>query len=151
MVGEQATGCEDEASRARPMSVRERVRFILHDYSVPIRFLLVGGLNTAFSYVAFAAIYMATHSDLTAVVLATIAGVLFNYFSTGNLVFSYKGVNRLPLFVLGYVVICTLNIFLLEALAAVGLRPLLGQLIVVGPLAIVAYYVNSRIVFRASR
>ena len=52
-----------------------------------VRFLLIGALNTIFGYTLFGAIYLTTARPNFAVVAATIFGVVFNFFSTGRLVF----------------------------------------------------------------
>lgn len=155
MAGEQRGATPGEGggflgSTADAVSSGGRLRRLLQDYAIPIKFVLVGGLNTAFSYLAFATIFVVTGSDQAAVIVATIAGVLFNYFSTGRLVFSHMSLNRLPAFVLGYAVICTLNILALKGLAMLGVSPLVGQLIAAMPLAVLAFYVNSRLVFRGN-
>lgn len=144
--GEQETAARPYANGLRG-SLPARLRDHAQPYAVPIKFVLVGGLNTAFSYAVFAAIHLAGASDQLAVILATVAGVLFNYFSTGRLVFSHTGLNRLLVFVLGYAVVCVLNIAILRALAALDVDSLLGQLIAVPPLAVLAYFINSRLVF----
>ena len=52
-----------------------------------VKFVLVGILNTAFGYLVFALLlFLGLHYTL-AVILSTIAGVLFNFKTTGTLVF----------------------------------------------------------------
>ena len=59
---------------------------VLANYRV-IRFLGVGVLNTVFGYSVYAALIFAGLSYLIALFLSTIAGVVFNYFSFGRIVF----------------------------------------------------------------
>jgi putative flippase GtrA len=111
-----------------------------------VRFLLVGGLNTAFGYTLFGAIYLLTGRPGLSVVTATIFGVVFNFFSTGRLVFAYRGVLTFVPFVLGYAVICLINVVALGLLTAQGLHPLLGQLIVL-PLCVLLSFGINRYIF----
>ena len=57
-----------------------------------VKFVLVGILNTAFGYLVFALLlFLGLHYTL-AVILSTIAGVLFNFKTTGTLVFKMLGI-----------------------------------------------------------
>jgi putative flippase GtrA len=56
-----------------------------------IRFLFVGVINTAVGYAIYALLLFFTAPYLLALFLATIAGVTFNYFSIGRLVFKSRG------------------------------------------------------------
>ena len=60
------------------------------------RFLIVGTINTLFGYGVFAALITAGLESALALALATIAGVIFNYFTTGKLVFANSGAAMLP-------------------------------------------------------
>src|SRR6516162_3637567 len=55
-----------------------------------IRFVLVGCLNTTVGYGLFAACILLGLPSALALLIATIIGVLFNYFSTGRLVFACR-------------------------------------------------------------
>ena len=71
-----------------PASIRPSPRFL--------GFLLVGGVNTAFGYGMFVVcLWLGMHYAVAAAV-ATLLGVLFNFFSTGGLVFKNRDRRRLP-------------------------------------------------------
>ena len=117
-------------------------------YRQPILFLLVGMLNTAVGYGLFAAIYFATQSHRIAVVIATILGVLFNFFSTGRIVFGNRSGRALVPFVAGYAVTLGANFILLELLVRGGVNPLIAQAICLPVVVVLGYLINSRIVFK---
>ena len=153
--GALSTARTPDALNCRRVSVQFRDRLsqfptlILNRFNnLPqfVRFLLVGGLNTAFGYVLFGAIYLLTGRPTVAVVIATIVGVVFNFFSTGRLVFAYRGALAFVPFVLGYAVVCFVNVVVLGLLTAQGLHPLLGQLIVL-PLCVLLSFGISRYIF----
>lgn len=125
------------------------VRAFAQRYARPLKFLSVGVLNAVFGYLVFASIYLLIQSDMAAVVMATVIGVVFNYFSTGRLVFAHSGLRRLPLFLLGYGLICAVNLGALKLLGQVGIGSLLGQCLLILPLAVLSYVVNANLVFRA--
>ena len=52
-----------------------------------VRFLLVGGLNTAFGYGIFAAMILLGVWYPVAAAVSTVLGILFNFKTTGTLVF----------------------------------------------------------------
>jgi putative flippase GtrA len=55
------------------------------------RFIGVGIINTVVGYVVYAILILSKAPYLVALLLATIAGVIFNYFSIGRLVFKVRG------------------------------------------------------------
>jgi putative flippase GtrA len=112
------------------------------------KFVLVGIVNTAFGYSVFAAVYLLADSYRIAIVLATVLGIIFNYFTTGRLVFANRGAWPFVPFVVGYVVTCVVNILIVDGLVVIGLEPLLGQAIALPFVAILSYVINDRTVFR---
>jgi putative flippase GtrA len=116
-----------------------------------IKFLFVGGLNTLFGYGMFALfIYFHFHYSIASL-LATMLGVLFNFKTTGKLVFKSND-NRLILRFIGvYVIVYLMNILLLKILQLFGMNVYLSGAIVILPLAILSYLLNSRYVFSSSQ
>ncbi len=113
-----------------------------------VRFLLVGGLNTLFGYGLFALLYLLLEDHRVALGLATVAGVLFNFATTGRIVFGSRRWGRLPLFVAVYAASFGLNLIALEALVAAGLPALLAQLAVLPGIVVLSFLANRHIVFR---
>ena len=115
-----------------------------------IGFLAVGGLNTLFGYAAFAAALLTGLRPEFAVVLSTIAGILFNFASLGTL-FGSRASYRFPRYLITYGVLLAANIVLLKALMAVHIHPLIGQGIAVILLAPVSFVMMRRFVFSEAR
>jgi putative flippase GtrA len=109
-------------------------------------FLAVGGLNTAFGYAAFAASLFAGLRPEIAVVVSTIAGILFNFQSLGTL-FGSRAATRFPRYLLTYGMLLAANIVLLKGLMAIQIHPLIGQGMVVLLLAPVSFLMMRRFVF----
>ena len=79
-----------------------------------VKFILVGILNTAFGYGAFALLmYTGLHYS-AAVVLSTIAGILFNFKTTGVLVFKNKDNSLIFKFIAVYTLVCITGIIILR-------------------------------------
>lgn len=124
-----------------PKRIRPSARFL--------RFLLVGGLNTAFGYSMFIlCLWLGMHYAVAAAV-ATVLGVLFNFKSTGGLVFKSNDHRRLPWFIGVYVIVYIVNVFGLGILLRFGIPSWMGGLLLILPCAILSYLLNSRFVFRS--
>jgi putative flippase GtrA len=101
-------------------------------------FFVVGGINMLVGYALFAAFILVGLGTTLALLCATVIGVLFNYRTTGKLVFrSDRAVFRL--FIIVYIAQFATNWLALKALAAAGVGPLPAQLIVLLPLAVATY------------
>jgi putative flippase GtrA len=143
-----------------PSTNNERVDPVLHD-RVPkaseptrtgaigqlLRFLVVGGLNTAFGYSLFAALTYFGMRYPAAIGLATIGGVLFNFQSVGRLVFNGAPRSRFWRFVGVYVVIYLLNLGGVRLAVSLGANVYLANAITLVPLSLLAFILNRRFVF----
>jgi putative flippase GtrA len=114
-----------------------------------IRFILVGGLNTVFGYLAFAGLTRLGWRDVFAVPVAAVAAIAFNFVTYGKLVFESLDRRNLPRFVLGYLGIFVCNVAGLRAFARLGVGAYVAQAALVVPLAILSYVLNDRWVFHA--
>lgn len=111
------------------------------------RFILIGLVNTLFGYAVFTLIYLLSGSYRLAIVLATIVGVAFNFFTTGGLVFSNRDARKIVPFILGYVVICIVNILIVDGLVALEVPAMLAQVAALPVVAVLAYIINRSLVF----
>ncbi|WNJ90032.1 GtrA family protein [Bosea sp. 685] len=113
-----------------------------------LRFLAVGGLNTAFGYVSYAVLVLAGTPLWLAVAGATGLAFLFNFFSYGGLVFGSTSRRLLPRFLVFYVALGSLNFVLLRLLGWIGLGPLIAQAVLLPVLATCGYLGLRGFVFR---
>lgn len=111
------------------------------------RFLIVGALNTAVGYALFALFIFAGTAHLSAVVLATACGALFNFYSIGTHVFAQSGWHILPRFLGVYAAQCLINSSALDLLEAAGTPVLLAQALLVPFLATGVYFAMRQFVF----
>lgn len=125
-----------------PRSGRDRFQLL--------RFLLVGGLNTAFGYSVFALMTWFGFSPPIAIGASTVLGILFNFQSTGRLVFGQARRSLLWRFVAAYAVVYGLNVMVLKALVLAGLGPYVANALLILPLAIVAYLLQKKFVFTSA-
>lgn len=104
-----------------------------------IRFLAVGGLNTAFGYAVYAALVVAGVPPQHALALAFCVGVVWNFFTHARLVFGVSGWHRFPFYVAIYVAIYAVNSALLARVMALGIHPLLAQAGLALVMAVLSY------------
>lgn len=112
-----------------------------------VRFLATGSLNFAFYYTLFTSLHLVGVEPIPAVISATVVAVLFNFCTTGRLVFGSGRLHLLPRFIGVYVVQCAANIGMLRVLMTAGLPVLVAEAMVIGLLAIATFFALRRFVF----
>jgi putative flippase GtrA len=115
-----------------------------------VLFLFVGGLNTLVNYLFFVALVSVGLGQTLGVIAATALGILFNFFSTGRIVFRSEKISLLPRFIGVYLVQCALNILLLRAAVGMGVHLLVAEAIILFVLAIGTFFAMRRFVFSAA-
>jgi putative flippase GtrA len=112
-----------------------------------VRFILVGVLNSAFGYTCYALFLGAGLNYALALLLATFLGVIFNFKSTGALVFGSHNNRLIFRFVCSYAVVYLVNAAGIKVLAQFGISHYLGGALLLIPMAVAAYALNKRFVF----
>lgn len=121
----------------------ERKRLIL--------FLLVGGVNTLFGYSLYALLlYFHLHYALASL-LATIGGVLFNFKTTGVIVFKNHNNGLLVRFIAVYSVTYLVNIGCLKIFASYNANMYIAGAILILPMALIAYVLQKKFVFGGAK
>jgi len=112
-----------------------------------IRFLFVGGINTAFGYLIFSVLILLQIHYSIASLLATILGVIFNYFTTGRIVFDNSDPKLLVKFFGVYGITYLINLIFLLIFDSFQINMLIAGAILIFPLAILSYFLNKIFVF----
>ncbi len=113
-----------------------------------VRFLAVGVINTGFGYGLFALLTWLGLNYPAAIAVATMAGVMFNFQSTGRLVFGGAPRRVLARFVGAYGLIYLLNVAGVALLVRLGFNVYLANALVLLPLAVAAYMILRVFVFQ---
>jgi putative flippase GtrA len=118
----------------------ERKRFVL--------FLFVGGLNTLFGYSLYALLlYLHFHYALASL-MATIGGVMFNFKTTGVIVFKNKNNGLLLKFIAVYSATYLLNISFLKIFSSFNANMYFAGAVLIIPMAFLAFILQKKFVFR---
>ena len=137
------------------MNVRESLKNRAALFGVDFlfaKFVLVGVVNTVFGYLAYAFFVWLGGGDFTAPLFATVCGVLFNFKTTGNLVFGNSSNRLLLRFFAVYLFTYVLTVALLKILAFAGLenRYVSGAFIL-APMALISFFLNKDFVFKTEK
>lgn len=112
-----------------------------------MRFLIAGVVNTVFGFAVYSVCILAGLSLWLALVIGTITGTTFNFFTTGGYVFRQLAISRVPRFLLCYTLIYAVNLQLLQWVTELLNDKILSQAILVLPIAIFSYLLMARFVF----
>jgi putative flippase GtrA len=115
-----------------------------------LRFLAVGALNTLFGYCVFSLLVLSGLAPGVALAAGTVLGLVFNYFTTGRLVFAARGLGRLPWFIAVNGLTFLINLWSLRGLIAGGLSPFVAQAIVLPIIILLSFALNKLLVFRGA-
>lgn len=113
------------------------------------RFLVVGVFNTVFGYGVFYLLLREGVAPTPALALATVVGVVFNFFTTGRVVFANSDPARLWRFACVYAIVFVANAALLEFALRLGAGPAGAQALLLAPCVALSYFLNRALVFDA--
>lgn len=127
-------------------------RFLRDLFSKPmVKFILIGGLNTVFSYCIFAFYLFLTKTTNLSIILATITSILFNFKTYGKFVFGSSNYSRIFRFIGAYSFLITIQILLLRWLNQLGVgNPYVAVAILLLPMALLSFGLMKKFVFHAS-
>ena len=115
-----------------------------------IKFILVGILNTLFGYGVWALLmYIGLHYAI-ATVLSTILAILFNFKTTGVLVFQNKNNKLFWKFMQIYILTMCLSILGLKCAKIAGINLYLAGLFLTGIMAIISFLMQRYYVFKGN-
>jgi putative flippase GtrA len=113
-----------------------------------IRFILVGILNTIFGYSIWAILLFFGMHYALAVIVSTLFAILFNFKTTGYLVFKNKNNKLILRFALIYTATTVLNILLLKIAKILSINLYVAGLFITGIIAILSFLLQKYYVFK---
>ena len=113
----------------------------------PLRFLVVGCINSAFGYGVFVVLLFFGLNYATALLLATIVGAVFNFCTTGRLVFDSANYSLFFRFIGSYSVVYLIHVAGLQMLACAGVDMYIAGFICLLPVALLGFFINKKFVF----
>jgi putative flippase GtrA len=127
-------------------TVREwRDRLWSHQF---LRFLVVGAGNTAFGYAAYLLGLLIGLPYTVSAATAAILGALFNFATTGWIVFENDRLYRIFGFLLVYAILILANLEFLVLLVGSGVNKVVAQAALLPCVVILSFVLNKYMVFR---
>jgi putative flippase GtrA len=112
-----------------------------------LRFVIVGSVNTSFSYGVYALLLWAGLPFILANLGSLVLGILFSFRTQGRLVFGSRDNRRFFHFVVCWGMIWVVNILLIAGLIQLGFDAYLAGLLALLPVTALSYLVQKLIVF----
>lgn len=118
--------------------------------SRPLRFFLVGILNSFFGFLVYCVVVLISAEVWLALLSGICAGLVFNFFTTGGIVFRDTSIRRLPRFIAFYLGIYALNYALINMLSIWLDSAILSQALLTPFIAIFSYFFMAHFIFNDS-
>lgn len=115
-----------------------------------VRFILVGCLNTIFSYCIYAIFLLTGLSYMVSNFLALVMGIFFSFRTQKILVFRDSSRNLFWRFVFAWIIIYFFNIFFIGKLIEAGLNEYTSGALTIVPITTLSYIFQKFFVFRKS-
>ena len=115
-----------------------------------LRFLLVGIVNTAFSYGVYAALLWVGLNYALANLIALLLGIAFSFKTQGRIVFRNPDNGLIGIFAASWLVIYLLNIALIHVFMSLGLDAYAAGLVALPMMVALSYVAQRYVVFRAA-
>ena len=114
-----------------------------------MRFVVTGGINTAFSYGIYAACIFMGAGYAIASGVSIVCGVLFSYKTTSTVVFGpgYRG--SLVRYLGSYVIVYLFSVLILKTMDEFGINAYLAGVLAAPPCAVLSFALLKLFVFRA--
>lgn len=113
-----------------------------------LRFVLVGGLNTAFGVGVYCLAIFVGIPYYLATLLSNVLGVCFNFITTGNLVFRNNDPHLIFRFVGAYIIIYVINTAIVKAFILFGMNSYWAGILATPIVAICSYSLLKHFVYR---
>lgn len=112
-----------------------------------LRFFIVGMVNTLVGYALYLTGLWVGIPYQAALTGATVLGAIFNFFTTGRLVFASRALNKIFGFLTVYGITLVVNLALLTWLVEVGVTKAYAQAVLLPLVVFLSFLLNKYLVF----
>lgn len=112
------------------------------------RFLLVGFVNTAFSYFVYAVMLFIGFNYALSTLIALMTGMLFSFKTQGTFVFRNSNNRLLGRFIICWAGIYVVNVLFIRLVIGLGLNAYASGALSLPPISVLAYLTQKLFVFR---
>jgi putative flippase GtrA len=112
-----------------------------------LRFLIVGGVNTLFGLTVYALLALSEMPTWIVLLISNLIGMIFNFFTTGGIVFTDVRISRFPRFFICYGAIYLIYLELINWLEPIFNSRIIAMTIIVIPVTFLSYLILNFFVF----
>ena len=112
-----------------------------------VTYLCIGGLNTLFGYTCYIILLYLGLQYSIALLLSMCMGVIFNFITTGRLVFLNKQFAPFGRFICLYAFLYLINLAIIKSAIFFGMNSYAAGLIAIIPVALVGFILSKQFVF----
>ena len=117
-----------------------------------VKYLFVGFMNTVFSYMVYAICVTILSRPTLSLAISYVIGILFNFQTTGRIVFKNKNNTLIFKFFLSYLTTFFINRYFLDTLVSTfHVDQYLSQAVLVFPIAMISFLLLKHFVFVESK
>ena len=116
-----------------------------------MRFVVTGGINTAFSYGIYALCIFLGAGYAIASGVSIVCGVLFSYKTTSAVVFGRGYSGSLVRYIGSYVIVYLFSVLILKTMDEFGINAYFAGVLAAPPCAVLSFALLKLFVFRAGR
>ena len=117
-----------------------------------VKYLFVGFMNTVFSYMVYAICVTILSRPTLSLAISYVIGILFNFQTTGRIVFKDKNNTLIFKFFLSYLTTFFINRYFLDTLVSTfHVDKYLSQAVLVFPIAMISFLLLKHFVFVESK
>jgi len=112
-----------------------------------IRFVLVGLLNTGFSYGVYCGFLYLGAPYQVASFVALVMGVIWSFVTSGRLVFRRRLQGRFHKYLVVWAALYLVNILLIALLTGLGMNAYIAGFFALAPIVVMAFFLQKKYVF----
>ena len=128
-----------------PVFIFRKMKLNIEHQKQFIVFLFVGGINTLFGYSAFAFFIFLKMSYYIAFLFAASLGLIFNFVTTGRIVFKNKDFGLFYKFIFISIIMYFLHVFIIRIINVHINNFYISGLMTMSLTAIIAFYLNKKV------
>ena len=115
------------------------------DLETFLKFIIAGIVNTFFGYSIYWILLMLNMHFTVALLIASIIGILFNFYTTGTYVFNNNNIKLLKKFIAIYLFIYVINLVGIKILIYFGFTPSISGLFMQPSIALLGFILQKKI------
>ncbi len=116
-----------------------------------VRYLVVGVLNTGFSYSVYALLLWLGFAFFVANLIALLCGIVFSFQTQGRFVFDNTSRRLFPKYVLLWILIYFSNIALIKLFLLFGFNAYVAGALAIPPIVLLSYVLQKYLIFNINQ